>query len=193
MYVVRDENVTPRRSQSHQLANPRLGKPIEMWPRLLQREEHLAAVELFDKDHDARPFQTAWNVRKLLDVRPFFAPQPTPRAFARQLLTVPKQETVDGWLHALPQRAKDADRAHRLTEALYRSLEAADGAPPEPLTYHHTAQRDFEVRYWKMIAELATVRTKVAGPAGKRTSSVAGASSGRASSMGSCPAARACR
>jgi len=94
---------------------------------LAAAREYLAAVELFDKDHDARPFQTAWNVRKLLDVRPFFAPQgrrraPSPASF----LTVPKQETVDGWLHALPQRAKDADRAHRLTEALYRSLEAED-------------------------------------------------------------------
>src|SRR5262245_7260922 len=137
---------------------PRLDKPIELWPRLLQREEYLAALELFDHDHDARPFQTAWNVRKLLDVRPFFAPQRTPRALARQLLTVARRESLDAWLHGLPERAKDTDRGRRLAAALQHSLEPEYLEPPPPLTYRYTADRDYEVRYWKTIAHLTTGR-----------------------------------
>ena len=48
---------------------PNLAKPIELWPRLLHREGHTDAIELFSRTHDEFPNQTARNVRKLLDAR----------------------------------------------------------------------------------------------------------------------------
>src|SRR5205823_3548782 len=39
-------------------------RPIELWPRLLHREAHVAAVRLFEQDHQRHPYQTTLNVRK---------------------------------------------------------------------------------------------------------------------------------
>jgi hypothetical protein len=138
-------------------------RPIELWPRVLHRELHAEALEMFQLASDPRPHETARNVRILLDVRPFFRDRPLPRSLARQLIACPKHHALDEWLDSLPERADDAERGRWLADQLRGLIELPD---PEPdavpklpvdatLTFGHTARRSFEVAYWKMIALLA--------------------------------------
>jgi hypothetical protein len=141
---------------------PQLEEPVELWPRLCQRPEHLAGLRLFQHGHEHRPWHETHNIRKLLDTWELLD-GPLPRTFARRLLSLPRGETIDAWLDALPARAGDAERgsalAHRLREVI-----APEAAPlprprgkrlPEALTFARTARRAFEVAYWKTIAALA--------------------------------------
>jgi hypothetical protein len=142
---------------------PNLEHPLELWPRLLQRDLHVEAIHLFEHAHDPRPHQTVGNVRKLLDIREFFANRPTSRSLARQVLTLPKHKTLDDWLDSLPERATNCQRGRRLAEELRRGIEPAPTSPPPArkpeaapsLTLEGTARRPFEVAYWKTIAGLA--------------------------------------
>ncbi len=137
---------------------PDLEKPVELWPRLLHREGHADAVDLFDPAHDEHRHLTARNVRKLLDARDLLGHQ-VPPAFARRLLNAPKGQTLEQWLESLLHRCRDAERGRKLYDLLTREVIAppAPGRPrrDEPLTYRHTAKRSFEEAYWKTIAFLA--------------------------------------
>lgn len=144
---------------------PDVDRPIELWPRLLHRELHLAAVSLFDRNHCDRPLRTITNVRKILETSEILAGRPLPRTFARQLLTLPKEETLEQWLESLPARAAVAGEGVRVAEALAEQIESPEesSAPdgkgmPKSLTYAHTARRPWELRYWKTIVTLAEGR-----------------------------------
>jgi hypothetical protein len=140
---------------------PDLARPVELWPRLLRRELDLAAVGLTAHSNDVHPYQSAVNVRKLLDTHHLLGEKPLLRSLARRLLTLPKEQTLDDWLDSLPSRANDPDTGRWLAEELRRRLEPETGQPPqlpEALTYPRTARRSFEVAYWNHIAELAEGR-----------------------------------
>lgn len=141
---------------AYQAIWPDLDKPIELWPRLLQRELHVTALQLFEKPIDERPAQTTRNIRKLLDARQLLGDKPLPRLFARSLLDIPKKMTLEAWLKALPQKSSDPERGRWLAERLGKELEPKAGRLPKALTYQRTAKRSFEVEYWKTIASLAT-------------------------------------
>ena len=47
---------------------------------------------------------------------------------ARQLLTLPKQHSLEEWLHTVPEHASDAQAGHAYAEALETYLQPA--APP---------------------------------------------------------------
>jgi len=213
---------------------PNLARPIELWPRLLARGPHVAAVRAFAagpkhrQHHEHRIARN--NARKLLDTCELLGGRPLPRSFARALLHVPRHTTLGDWLHSLEELSHDRRCARELIEELHRRIEAeptastllspigtvastlpspvgrgaggegagsegnailpanaltltlsqreracgslpanaltltlsererGHGALPEPLTYHRTARRSFEVAYWKTIARLATGR-----------------------------------
>ena len=159
---------------------PKPARPIELWPRLARRPPHQTSIEIFDHEHDQHYRVTAINVRKLLDAWELFDRQPLPRAFARQLLTLPKEEGLDDWLASLPARASDSAAAGTLVEALRQCLEPdakgsdakdSDAAPqrgkpmraraatkPQSLTFDRTARRSFETAYWRTIYKLAAGR-----------------------------------
>ena len=140
-----------------------LAKPIELWPRLLARPSHLAAIECFQTPQDHRPHVASRNVRQVLQTQQMFDGQPLRRSFARQLLTAAKDETLDQWLTAIPKCCVAPDRTETLTSELQRAIEPAPtplaqrrGAKtPDSLTFEHTGKRAFEVEYWKTIASLA--------------------------------------
>jgi hypothetical protein len=143
--------------------HPDPSRPIELWPRLLQRDLHVTALHLFEHAHDQRPHQTARNIRKLLDTSAAFGNCRLPRSLARQLLALPHHETLDDWLNALPGRASTPEGGRCLVEELRAHLPSA-AAPgkgkrrprvPRSLTLDRTARRSFEVAYWKTIAHLA--------------------------------------
>ncbi len=139
---------------------PNVTRPVELWPRPLHRQPHLDALELFDHVRNFHHFRTSLNVRKLLNTRQLFGPRPMPQDFARQLLTVNKNEMLEEWLDALPGRASDPVRGARLKQEVAAGIAPLPPAPtakrpPKSLTYPATARRSFEVEYWKTIAHLA--------------------------------------
>ena len=157
---------------------------VELWPRLLRREAHVANVELFRELDEKPPRRTMTNVYKLLEAFERSCRDPLPRSVARQLLTVPKRRTLEGWLRGLPQKVmpKHRERAGRLVEHLRaclapvaavvarsgdrattrgveavvaRSPDRATERTPASLTFKHTATRRFEEDYWNLIARLS--------------------------------------
>jgi hypothetical protein len=142
---------------------PDLEDPLELWPRLLRREPYVANVELFRDLQEDPPLRTLTNVCKVLDAWERGGQQPLSQSFARQLLTVPKTRTLEGWLRGLSEKTRHREHARWLADQLRACL-----APPEPppppsrkkevppsLTYSHTATRSFEVEYWDTIARLS--------------------------------------
>jgi hypothetical protein len=142
---------------------PDLTRPVELWPRLLCRDLHAAALELYRHLPHRGPQHAGLNIRKLLDTWQLLGERPLPRSFARQLLTLDKDTTLNGWLASLGEKASDPERGRWLAGELRRRLEPEDpparGArrtrAPASLTYRHTARRSFEVAYWKTIAFLS--------------------------------------
>ena len=101
-----------------------MARPVELWPRLLCREPYVASLHLFEHAPDHRPHLTSRNVRSLLDGKYLCDRRPLPRSLARQLLALPKHETLDTWLDSLPGKAHDPDLARLLVENLRRVLES---------------------------------------------------------------------
>ena len=97
---------------------PRPERPIELWPRLLQRGPHEAAVEVFDHVHDQHFRRTSINVRKLLDAWQQLGSRPLSQSFARQLLTIGHKESLDDWLSAMPARASAPLLGRQLADEL---------------------------------------------------------------------------
>jgi hypothetical protein len=137
---------------------PNLARPIELWPRLLRREAHLANLDLFGGDQP--PHWTARNVRKIFETSKILGDRPLPTTFARELIHCPKHEMLDDWLDALPGRSSDVERAGWLVTELCRTVDfqstnKRNAKRPRPLTLHRTARRSFEIAYWNTIAALA--------------------------------------
>ncbi|HWB14187.1 MAG TPA: M28 family peptidase [Pirellulales bacterium] len=136
---------------------PRLERPLELWPRLVDREPHRAALELFAHNHDRHYRVTTINVRKLLEAWELLGERPLERSFARGLLTLPKEESLDLWLDSLAALASNAEAGATLADTLRGCLEAKENsAVPQALTYRQTARRSFETAYWRTISALAT-------------------------------------
>jgi hypothetical protein len=150
--------------------DPDLAHPIELWPRILNRPSHHSAITHFSSGkEDLHPHQTPLNIIRLLDNYQMWGKQPLPRDFARQLLRLPKQESIDEWLANLPERSDKPIEGRRMQRIIAKLLEkrTASGKQtgmlaklkvkdlPPPLTFTETKGRDFEVAYWKEITNLA--------------------------------------
>ena len=127
---------------------------VELWPRLLNREPYLAALELFRRPNDPRPHQVSQGCRNLLAAGDCLA-EPLARSFAKRLIPVRESSSLDGWLDALLSHGSDPERVRRLAEHLRLGVKAVDLDLGASLTFDRTARREFEVRFWKTIASLA--------------------------------------
>jgi hypothetical protein len=141
---------------------PDLRHALELWPRLLARDLHVANIQLFRHLREEHPHQTLLNVQKLLDTWPLLVGgAPLPRPFARSLLTLPKDHTLNGWLDSLPELTTERRRAKWLADERRDGLEPGEESPParprrpRGLTFRHTARRPFEVAFWKTVAFLS--------------------------------------
>jgi hypothetical protein len=144
-----------------------LMRPVELWPRLLARPAHQAAVEQLRGAAGGGPPWAVVNARKLLDAWELMGRRPLPPDFARALLTLPGKESLADWLGALPRQDAAAAAGEQLATELRSRIAPAEapaaaraGTPPadQPLTFHRTARRSFETAYWRQIARLATGR-----------------------------------
>jgi Peptidase family M28 len=140
---------------AYEAEKPDPAAAIELWPRLLRREPHSAAVELLQRAGTRFPRQDCVNVRNLLDARALLGSAGLRPSFARALLRVAKDETLDQWLDTLPGRAGAADRGRRLAAELHAGLADQSLPLPPALTFDRTARRSFETSYWQTIAALA--------------------------------------
>ncbi len=153
---------------AYRASRPHLDRPVELWPRLLDRQPHQLAVGLFENAHDPNHRRTVISVRKLLDTRQLLG-RPLEASFARGLLTVAKDESLDDWLDSLRVDGRKTAETQRLASELRACLAPARGARPlrvastrpgravlpKSLTFRKTATRKFEESYWKLIAELS--------------------------------------
>jgi hypothetical protein len=136
--------------------DPDLRRPVELWPRLLRREEHLVNIELFKGMEEEPPRRTMMNVRKLFYARDVMR-RSLPRSFGRRLLTLEKNRTLDGWLRGLANSSPQPERGRWLAEQITRRFEPTEPVEaPEALTYEHTSRRSFEVEYWSTIERLSS-------------------------------------
>jgi hypothetical protein len=133
---------------------PRLDRAVELWPRMQQRPVLLAALagQDFTRRHEVPP--QLRNVRKLTHAYALFGAKPLPLNFARRIMGLDREGAGEHWLASLPEQV--ATRIREIVEPLPAQAPAVKrGRAPESLTYAHTAQRSFEVDYWKTIASLS--------------------------------------
>jgi hypothetical protein len=149
---------------------PDLAHPVELWPRILNRSTYHSAIVYFGRwKEDLYHHQTPLNILRLLDNWQAWGERPLPRDFARQLLRLSKQESLDEWLASLPERADDLIEGRKMQQTLTGLLEQRTGPVertglltglkveelPSPMTFDQTKGRDFEVAYWNDIVNLA--------------------------------------
>ncbi len=139
------------------LASPEaldLAHPVTLWPRLLDRPDHLSALKEFETPHDYYAHQTARNILALLDSRQQTGEQPLPQGFARQLLRTAKDESFAEWSGTLVQHAVQPEAGRHMQQTV-QSIVRADPPLPEPLTFATTASRAYEQAYWQDIVTLS--------------------------------------
>jgi hypothetical protein len=141
---------------------PDLARPVELWPQFQHRAEYVALTEGYRRPYDHADHQFALNAHKLMEVCEFLGGAPLPPDFARQLLHLPKGQTLQQWLGGAVDWDGRNGYGSLLGQTLRRIISpAADPSLqplPEPITYHRTATRAFEVAYWKTIQELSAGR-----------------------------------
>jgi hypothetical protein len=141
-----------------------LNHPVELWPRMLNREIQQTLLEL-PKEHPHES-HAIHRITNLLAARRLFGRNRIPRSFARQLLRLPHDKRLEDWLESLPvavgngpQGKKLMDQLRGIVEPKRTPLPQRRGEnPPPSLTYKNTALRDFETRYWKDMVNLSTGR-----------------------------------
>jgi hypothetical protein len=144
---------------AYSIDRPRPERAIELWPRLLARRPHAAALHGFLPSAAHEHHTTLHNARKLLNAYDLWDGQPLPADFARAMLTAPKHETLGDWLSRVETSAEHPVAGEVLAEGLRQRI-AGQAISPLPedegiLTYHRTATRRFEAAYWRTIARLA--------------------------------------
>jgi hypothetical protein len=129
----------------------------ELWPRFNKRWIHLSALHNFDPVHDHYLNQSAWNLLALLDTWELTGGKPLDRDFARALVRIPKNESLEEWLAGFPARSKNPDEAKKVVKSVESILQppVKNQVLPDHLTFSETANRAYEMAYWNQIHFLA--------------------------------------
>jgi len=106
---------------------PDIDRPIELWPRLDEREPHRLAIEAFQRDHDARYHRTTINLHKIFDTHDLMQSGPLEPSFARSLIICPKHEPIGDWVNSIPARASTPESGQRMVELLHEAINFGDG------------------------------------------------------------------
>jgi hypothetical protein len=130
---------------------------FDLWPRIADRFVYRSALQDFHNPHDHYTRQTSFNILSLLDSWHLLGEKPLPRSFAQQLVRIAKDESLEDWLAALPERCTQPEQGQAMQIELRRFLEDPAGpvVVPEPITFSATANRVFEEAYWKDIHMLS--------------------------------------
>ncbi len=129
-------------------------RAVELFPRLLTREDYLSALKYFETTHDHYAHQTSLNIVALLDAWEASGRQPLSRSFAQHLIRTAKDEALDDWLKKLSDHAARRPETAHVRQTL-QSLLRPDRPLPEPITFDATATRSYEEAYWDDILTLS--------------------------------------
>jgi hypothetical protein len=130
--------------------------PVEMWPRLLKRELYLSALNDFKNGNDHYAHQTSLNILSLLDAWHMQNEKPLQRSYARRLLNISKQKSLEQWLDELTVHSATQEAGMKMKKSLSEIIESQKmPVLPEAITYSETATRRFEENWWNDIRYLA--------------------------------------
>ena len=137
--------------------NPVITEPVELWPRLLRDDLRLSVLNNFNPLHDHYLHQTSLNLFSLLDSYELFDKRPLEQDFARNLVRIPENETLDQWLATFPDRSLNRETGKKITLSISSIIKPQENHHPftEFLTYKETATRTYEEAYWNQISCLA--------------------------------------
>jgi len=142
--------------------SPELAKPVELWPELRRRPEFVATVRGYQEAYGHQDHQIALNAHKLMEVWDFLGKRRLPWEFARNIVIIPKNQTLEQWLSQVAGWNSPTDYGYLLYHTLRRIIAPRSDRSLEswmkPITFRYTATRAFEVAYWKTIARLAAGR-----------------------------------
>ena len=125
---------------------PDLSHPVELWPRILDRPAHRAAIRLSQKKEHPHHYQDTIRSHKILEASEQLNGA-LPCSFVRNLVVSNPHEELERWIGSLPDKT--------LQGSLRQTISDAGSYRDEALTFHRTSRRAFEVNYWQTIAELS--------------------------------------
>jgi hypothetical protein len=147
---------------AHDAHSTNPGPPVELWPEFQRRPEYIATTRGYKKAYGHHDHQIALNAHKLMEVSNFLGKRVLHWEAARHIVIIPKDQTLEQWLDKVAHWKSPTSYGfllyHTLRQIIVPKGDRAVDPLPEPVTYRYTANRAFEVAYWKTIAKLATGR-----------------------------------
>jgi hypothetical protein len=136
--------------------DPEMKEPVELWPRFLNRGPYLSALNDFNNAKDHYNHQTSLNIISLLDSWQMQNQKPLGKSYARSIINIPKQMSLELWLDGLVLHSDTCVAGVEMQKIISGIFLKTDKHElPEPLTYHETATRRFEENWWNDIRFLA--------------------------------------
>ena len=137
--------------------DPDPAEAVELWPRIRQGEISSAVLHNFNPVHDHYLHQTSGNIMAIFEAWALMGKVPLERDFARSLVRIPGNQTLEVWLSGFPGRSFDAGKAVQVSLFIGNLLEPPAKQTPETAfyTFHETATRQYETDYWNQISFLA--------------------------------------
>jgi hypothetical protein len=141
---------------------PDLSQPVELWPVLRRREPYLSALRNYEHSEEHYLHNTAHNIIRVFNLCELMG-RSLPWSFARQIVNLPENESLETWLSGLSLKALDSAAGETLRQELEKCLEPSSALPPgatipqlKPITFGSTAVRSFEENWWNDIKTLST-------------------------------------
>jgi Peptidase family M28 len=128
-------------------------RSLRLAPRLLARTAHIAAARLFEQDPARARHTTSNNIRKLLEAYALLR-APLPRSFARALVHIARDVSIDDWIADLATQGSDPAAASQLASTL-RDCLGPNEELSSALVLDRLGTRAFEEQIWVSIAQLA--------------------------------------
>ena len=137
--------------------DPDPANAVELWPRFERRDLQLSILNNFNPVHDHYLHQTSMNLLALTDTWELLGEQPLDKEFARHIIRIPKEESLEGWLSSFPARSIDESKAVKIKSVIDSILEDTPSPKEEAeyLTFNETSNREYEEAYWNQILFLS--------------------------------------
>jgi hypothetical protein len=133
-----------------------MSQPVELWPRMQNREIYFSALHDFNNHNDHYAHQTSHNIISLLENWENRKKKPLSRAFAHKLLNISKHKTLNQWLDELDIHSTSSEKSEGMRKVIEKIIEPdEDNSAQESLTYSETSTRQFEEGWWNDIRYLA--------------------------------------
>lgn len=141
--------------------HPDLYHPLEFWPSIYKRSIPQTVIELFkDKVHEHKTITRTLN---LVTAQELLGKEKLPYSFARQILMLPENKTIEDWLESFRGYDDHSEREQCLGDQLRDLIDLKNKslpssykkALPASLTFNGSARRSFEIQYWKDICTLS--------------------------------------